>query len=125
MMRSWISLLLMPLMAQATTIEVFKTSQMTLNDTGLRLSVCDVDEYQKLTSTLTQEFKNKAYETFSLTQIAPQIARIEKAAKCLQSMFELNVKKLPAIVFNKKQVVYGEFDVHAALSFLKRLEKNL
>lgn len=125
MMRFWISLMLLPVMAHATTIEVFKTSLMELNDVGLSINVCNVDDYKRLTTSLTKAFKNKEHKTFSLTEMAPELARINEAAKCQQSMLNYEIKKLPAIVFNQKQVVYGEFDVHAALSFLKRGGESL
>lgn len=125
MMRFWTSLLLMPIMAHATTTEVFKTSLMELNDVGLSVNVCNVDDYKRLTTSLTKSIENKEHKTFSLTEMAPELARINEAAKCQQSMLNYEIKKLPAIVFNQKKVIYGEFDVHAALSFLKRRVESL
>ena len=124
------------------TIRIFETNdQFVLQDERLsdrvQIEVYDMDAKNRATEQLNQRMRalvpkkiqptkvEKAYrDAFSQVLNSPPWPAINQerqaGARAIEAAMRFGIEKLPAIVFNDRQVVYGERSLKAALAVYSR-----
>jgi len=124
------------------TIRIFETNdQFVLQDKRLsdrvQIEVYDMDSKNRATKQLNQRMRalvpkkiqpskvEKAYrDAFSQVLNSPHWPainqEIQAGARAIEAAMRFGIEKLPAIVFNDRQVVYGERSLKAALAVYSR-----
>ncbi len=70
-----------------------------------------------------QKLKYKATRLFNSKSFVPLRKSLEQSLITFEKTMSLGIKKVPAVVFNDKYVIYGERPLNA-LRIFKRLEKK-
>lgn len=101
-------------------IAVFTTQALPVSFDGYtQVSVCYLDDYQRLTDNINQKIKQQRLTTVQADALAKsKQPAIIQAYQCLLSAKKLGVTSLPAVVFNHQQVVIGTQQLsHAIASY--------
>lgn len=70
-----------------------------------------------------QKLKYKATRMFNSKEFVPLRKSLKQSMLTFEKTMRIGVKKVPAVVFNDKYVIYGEKPL-VALQIFKRLEQN-
>ena len=105
-------------------IEAFGLSYHPFISVTFNVDICYVDQYSKGLQLINQEIRDK--KKISLEKLRSQhqheFSDIMRSYACSYQAVLLGVTKLPAIVFNRKDVIYGEKNIKDAISIYKNDE---
>lgn len=100
---------------QALTIEVVKDSSTDIDTAGLKVTVCDIDKYSYVKSSVLRQIQSSK-DSSEVEQVIQQNAtKLHQSILCLAKVTQYGIKKHPAIIINGKYLTYGETDVARAL----------
>lgn len=101
----------------ADNIMVFATSNQQITGIPNTYKRCNLDTLQIIQTQMNQSIANLTTQNMDLIQrkVNQYSQQLTQAMNCLVEAKQDHITKLPAIVINEKVVVYGEYDVPAAI----------
>lgn len=99
------------------TVMVFATSNQQITGIPKTYTRCNLDALQTIQANLNREVSQlQADDKSHITTLVQQNSRVlSEAMTCLVQAKQYQIMQLPAVVINGRVVVYGEYDVPAAL----------
>lgn len=93
-----------------------------------KATICLLDRYkitkEKLSRTIKAQVLNSANSSDLINNDKPEFDLLTYETLCQYEAIKLKVKQLPAIVFNKRYVVYGQRNIAQAINEFKNYQER-
>lgn len=124
---SWIKktiLLLLPLPALAGSVQAFTISSEPFTNPVNGVTPCYVDQAMQAMNQLAVDTQGSTPETLK-SQLDPAVLKtLSDSITCAYQAAMMGVQKIPAVIVDKKYVVYGNTDMTGAVAEIQDAKDN-